>query len=80
MSKVELVRRTARLLKIVGCLIDWKDNKICFAKNHSEINLFYYLKNAYSVDELKDLVDYLLDVLDDIEVIVYTGDYDVRAM
>lgn len=80
MSKVELVRRTARLLKIVGCLIGWNDNKICFAKYHSEINLFYYLKNAYSVDELKDLVDYLLDVLDDLEVIVFTGDYDVRAM
>lgn len=80
MSKVELVRRTARLLKIVGCLIGWKDNRISFAKNHSEINLFYYLKNAYSINELKDLVDYLLDVLDDLEVIVFTGDSDARAM
>ncbi|WP_430617215.1 hypothetical protein IGI86_001875 [Enterococcus sp. AZ188] len=80
MSKVELVRRTARLLKIVGCLIGWNDNRISFANNHSEINLFYYLKSAYSVNELKDLVDYLLDVLDDLEVMVFTGDYDARVM
>lgn len=46
MSKVELVRRTARLLKIVGCLIGWKDNRISFAKNHSEINLFLLFKKC----------------------------------
>lgn len=74
MSKVELVRRTARLIKIVGCLIGWKDKRIYFAKNHSEVNLFYYLRNAYSVNELKDLMDYLLDILDDFEVIVLVGD------
>ncbi|MGM0162843.1 hypothetical protein [Enterococcus sp. DIV1059_2] len=74
MSKVELVRRTARLIKIVGCLIGWKDKRICFAKNHSEVNLFYYLRNAYSINELKDLMDYLLDILDDFDVIVLAGD------
>ncbi|WP_270288197.1 hypothetical protein [Enterococcus casseliflavus] len=73
MSKVELVRRTARLIKIVGCLIDWKDKRIYFAKNHSEVNLFYYLRNAYSINELKDLMDYLLDILDDFDVIVLAG-------
>lgn len=68
MTKEGLARRIAKLLSITGYAISWKDKSIQFAKNHSEINLVYYLIITYTVQELIDLWDHLLSLLDNEEI------------
>lgn len=63
MRKPILARRLAKLLMITGYLTQWKDPAIAFAKRQSEVHLFYYLM-SFSIRELNDLLDYLINLLD----------------
>lgn len=48
---------------ITGYLTNWSDEDLRFAKKLSEIQLFYLLL-GYSVNELNDLLDELIQLLD----------------
>lgn len=63
MRKPILARCIAKLIMITGYLTHWKDPNIAFAKRQSEVNLFYYLM-SFSMRELNDLLDFLINLLD----------------
>lgn len=63
LNKAGLARRVAKLMIITGYLTNWSDEDLRFAKKLSEIQLFYLLL-GYSVNELNDLLDELIQLLD----------------
>lgn len=63
MKKPILARRVAKLLIITGYLTNWENPIIKFSEKQSEVQLFYYLM-SYSVKELNELLDDLINLLD----------------
>lgn len=68
MGKEFLCEQVAKLILCLGYLSRWEVEEIQFAKRFSKVNLVYHLKFNYSVNDLIDFLDYLVNKLDEIPV------------
>ncbi|MEL5938188.1 hypothetical protein WN865_01170 [Tetragenococcus halophilus] len=68
MGKDFLCEQVAKLIFCLGYLSHWNVEGIQFAKRFSKINLVYHLKLNYSVSDLIDFLDYLVNELDEVPV------------
>lgn len=64
MKKTKLATQVAKMTIIVGTLTNWRCEYTQFAKKKSEIELFYFFNNDYSISDLITRLDCLIDALD----------------